>query len=389
MNERDRFDKFTERARRVMSLAQEEALRFQHNYIGTEHLLLGLVREGEGVAAKVLSNFGIELNKVRSAVEFIVGRGDQIFLGEIGLTPRAKKVIELAVDEARRLNHHYIGTEHLLLGLIREREGIAAGVLQSLGVDLEKTRTQTIQVLSQPDVLRKIEKPQVELVPQLMEELLQEAQDVLGTVRQEKEQALERKEYDRAAELDNHEKKLRDSISKLETFWHLQPRFAQKNYTQSEIEIIEDDAFDIFTVQLLRVFSRSLDEAKRFEHNYIGTEHLLLALIHESKGVTTEVLRNLEVNTNEVREAVDGIIGRGDRIILDEIGFTPRAKKAIELAKKEARSMQHHYVGIEHLLLGLMREGQGIAAGVLESREVNVEKVLTETIKVLHQQIHP
>src|SRR6059036_1583835 len=145
----DRFDKFTERARKVLSLAQEEAQRFQHNYIGTEHLLLGLVREGEGVAAKVLSNLGVELNKVRSAVEFIIGRGDRIVLGEIGLTPRAKKVIELAVDEARRLNHHYIGTEHLLLGLVREGEGIAAGVLESLGVNLEKVRTQTIQVLSQ------------------------------------------------------------------------------------------------------------------------------------------------------------------------------------------------------------------------------------------------
>ena len=149
MNDRDRFDKFTERARKVLSLAQEEAQRFNHNYIGTEHLLLGLVREGDGVAAKVLSNLGVELNKVRSAVEFIIGRGDRIVLGDIGLTPRAKKVIELAVDEARRLNHHYIGTEHLLLGLVREGEGIAAGVLESLGVNLEKVRTQTIQVLSQ------------------------------------------------------------------------------------------------------------------------------------------------------------------------------------------------------------------------------------------------
>src|SRR5260370_171317 len=149
VNDRDRFDKFTERARKVLSLAQEEAQRFQHNYIGTEHLLLGLVREGEGVAAKVLSNLGVELNKVRSAVEFIIGRGDRIVLGEIGLTRRAKKVIDLAVDEARRLNHHYIGTEHLLLGLVREGEGIAAGVLESLGVNLEKVRTQTIQVLSQ------------------------------------------------------------------------------------------------------------------------------------------------------------------------------------------------------------------------------------------------
>src|ERR687896_1592055 len=145
----DRFDKFTERARKVLQLAQEEAQRFNHNYIGTEHLLLGLVREGEGVAAKVLANLGVDLNKVRSAVEFIIGRGDRTVTGDIGLTPRAKKVIELSVDEARRLNHHYIGTEHLLLGLVREGEGIAAGVLESLGVNLEKVRTQVMQVVSQ------------------------------------------------------------------------------------------------------------------------------------------------------------------------------------------------------------------------------------------------
>src|SRR6478752_7419703 len=117
----DRFEKFTERARKVLTLAQEEAQRFNHNYIGTEHLLLGLVREGDGVAAKVLNNLGVELSKVRSAVEFIIGRGEKSVAGEIGLTPRAKKVIELAVEEARRLNHSYIGTEHLLLGLVRGR----------------------------------------------------------------------------------------------------------------------------------------------------------------------------------------------------------------------------------------------------------------------------
>ena len=145
----DRFDKFTERARRVLTLAQEEAQRFNHNYIGTEHLLLGLVREGDGVAAKVLANLGVELTKVRSAVEFIIGRGDRAITGDIGLTPRAKKVIELAVDEARRLNHHYIGTEHVLLGLVREGEGIAASVLESLGVNLERVRAETTRILSQ------------------------------------------------------------------------------------------------------------------------------------------------------------------------------------------------------------------------------------------------
>src|SRR5687767_8661346 len=145
----DRFDKFTDRARKVLTLAKDEAQRFNHNYIGTEHLLLGLVREGEGVAARVLENMNVELPKVRTAVEFIIGRGDRPVVGEVGLTPRAKRVIELAIDEARRLGHNYIGTEHLLLGLVREGEGIAAGVLESLGVNLEKVRTQVITVVSQ------------------------------------------------------------------------------------------------------------------------------------------------------------------------------------------------------------------------------------------------
>jgi ATP-dependent Clp protease ATP-binding subunit ClpC len=145
----NRFDKFTERARKVLALAQEEARRFNHNYIGTEHILLGLVREEDGMAAKVLSNLGVGLNKVRAAVEFIIGRGEGTSQSEVGLTPRAKKVIELAVDEARLLGHQYIGTEHILLGLLREGEGVAAGVLESLGVSVERVHTELNRILSQ------------------------------------------------------------------------------------------------------------------------------------------------------------------------------------------------------------------------------------------------
>ena len=139
----------TPRAKRVIDLAYDEARNLNNNYIGTEHLLLGLVREGEGVAAKVLSNLGVELNKVRSAVEFIIGRGDRIVLGEIDLTPRAKQVIEFAIDEAQRLDQTSVNPEHILLGIIRQGDGIAIGVLESLGVNLEKVRTQTIQVLNE------------------------------------------------------------------------------------------------------------------------------------------------------------------------------------------------------------------------------------------------
>ncbi|HBY96022.1 MAG TPA: NDP-hexose 4-ketoreductase [Chloroflexi bacterium] len=145
----NKFDRFTKKARRVLSLAQEEAQALNHGYIGTEHLLLGLVREGDGVAARVLKDLGVDLPKVRSAVEDIVGRGKRATLGRIGLTPRTKRVIELAVEEARRLGHHYIGTEHLLLGLAREGNGIAADVLASLGVSLESVRRRTQEVMKQ------------------------------------------------------------------------------------------------------------------------------------------------------------------------------------------------------------------------------------------------
>ena len=143
-----RFGSFTKRATTAMSLAQDEAKRLNHNYIGTEHILLGLLREGDGIAGEVLSSLNVELDWVRGAVEHTIGRGDKPVEGDASLTPRAKKVVALAVDEARALNHRYIGTEHLLLGLVREGEGIAAGVLETRGLDMARVRTEVIQALA-------------------------------------------------------------------------------------------------------------------------------------------------------------------------------------------------------------------------------------------------
>src|ERR671925_581150 len=142
------FERFTDRARRVVVLAQEEARMLNHNYIGTEHILLGLIHEGEGVAAKALESLGISLEAVRQQVEEIIGQGQQAPSGHIPFTPRAKKVLELSLREALQLGHNYIGTEHILLGLIREGEGVAAQVLVKLGADLNKVRQQVIQLLS-------------------------------------------------------------------------------------------------------------------------------------------------------------------------------------------------------------------------------------------------
>ncbi len=144
-----RFEKFSERARKVLTQAQEEAQRYNQSHIDTEHILLGLVREEEGVAAKVLASLGAGLTKVRSAVEFIIRSADKPSGGEIGLTPRAKRVIELAIDEARHFGHNYIGTEHLLLGLLREEGGVAFTVLDSLGISLDRVRAETNRVFSE------------------------------------------------------------------------------------------------------------------------------------------------------------------------------------------------------------------------------------------------
>ena len=141
------FERFTDRARRVVVLAQEEARELGHNYIGTEHLLLGLLREREGIAARALEELGISLDAVRREVKQIIGQGEGMPSGHIPFTPRAKKVLELSLREARQLGHHYIGTEHILLGLIREGQGVAAQVLVKLGADLNRVRAQVIQVL--------------------------------------------------------------------------------------------------------------------------------------------------------------------------------------------------------------------------------------------------
>ena len=142
------FERFTDRARRVVVLAQEEARLLNHSYIGTEHILLGLIHEGEGVAAKALESLNISLEAVRAQVEEIIGQGGSSPSGHIPFTPRAKKVLELSLREALQLGHNYIGTEHILLGLIREGEGVAAQVLVKLGADLSRVRQQVIQLLS-------------------------------------------------------------------------------------------------------------------------------------------------------------------------------------------------------------------------------------------------
>jgi ATP-dependent Clp protease ATP-binding subunit ClpA len=233
------FERFTDRARRVVVLAQEEARMLNHNYIGTEHILLGLIHEGEGLAAKALESLGISLDAVRQQVEEIIGQGQQAPSGHIPFTPRAKKVLELSLREALQLGDNYIGTEHILLGLIREGDGVAAQVLVRLGAELNRVRQQVIQLISG-------EQPQPGRQPQREGAMVAEVQarldvvegrlaaveqrvgtgpdtgdldEQIGRVCGERHAAADAQEYEQAASLRDREKELLASKAARQEQW--------------------------------------------------------------------------------------------------------------------------------------------------------------------------
>jgi prophage maintenance system killer protein len=211
------FHRFTDRARRVVVLAQHEARGFNHNYIGTEHILLGLVHEGDGVAARALESMGISLADVRQQVEQIIGQGRQAPLGRIPFTPRAKKVLELSLREALQLGHTYIGTEHILLGLIREGQGLAAQILVGLGADMGRAREQVIMlVTSRQAAPGEHVPPPGERVPPPG---LGDYDEKIAAARQQKDTALDDGDFDRAAALRGEERRLLDERARRLAQW--------------------------------------------------------------------------------------------------------------------------------------------------------------------------
>jgi ATP-dependent Clp protease ATP-binding subunit ClpA len=197
------FQQFTDRARRVVVLAQEEARLLNHDYVGTEHLLLGLAHEGQGVAAKALESLGIRLEALRSQVEEAIGRGQRAPSGHLSFTPRAKKVLELSLRESQQLGHNYLGTEHLLLGLVREGEGVAAQVLVKLGADLSRVRQQVIQLLG-----GSAGGPEEAAGTRPVPDEPGEVEEQLAQVRRQKEAAIEAEDFAKAAALRDAEKQL-------------------------------------------------------------------------------------------------------------------------------------------------------------------------------------
>ena len=207
------FQRFTDRARQVVVLAQQEARRLDHNYIGTEHLLLGLISEGNGVAARALESLEVSLDAVRQQVEEIIGRGQQAPSGHIPFTPRAKKVLELSLREAQQLGHDYIGTEHILLGLIREGDGVAAQVLVRLGAGLNRVREQVTQLLAGRTAGEP--RPEVEVRPEMAEQRAVVGPDTsdldeqIAAARAEKQAAIDAEDFEQAVLLRHRETQLR------------------------------------------------------------------------------------------------------------------------------------------------------------------------------------
>jgi Clp amino terminal domain, pathogenicity island component/UvrB/uvrC motif len=236
------FERFTDRARRVVTLAQEEARMLHHDYIGTEHILLGLIHEGRGVAARALESLGISLGAVRQQVEEIIGQGQQATPGSIPFTPRAKKVLELSLREALQLGHNYIGTEHILLGLIREGHGVAAQVLAKLGADLDRVRQQVIQLLqeqpAEETASARSSAPELRLLPavqirfEAVEQRLAAVEQRVGIgpdtsdldeqidrIRGERHAAADAQEYEQAAALRDQEQELLASKAARQAQW--------------------------------------------------------------------------------------------------------------------------------------------------------------------------
>jgi ATP-dependent Clp protease ATP-binding subunit ClpA len=366
------FERFTEKAIKVIMLAQEEARRLGHNFVGTEQILLGLIGEGTGIAAKTLKSAGITLKETRVAVEKIIGRGSGFVAVEIPFTPRAKRALELSWDEARVLGHNWIGTEHLLLGVLREGGGVAYEVLENYAVDFNELRRSIID-----EIQRATEKgnlPAARIADRLLESdvpIDENLKRVLRVLRLAEARAIALSKSELATVLKRYAAELSEEFSKMG--FSLPKEVSAK---ETPAPAARTTAFlDGFTEKATKVVTFAGEESVRLGHNFIGTEQILLGLIKEGTGIAAKVLKTLGVNVKNARIEVEKIIGRGSGFISAEIPYTPRTRRVFELAQSASQQLGHDKVGTEHLLLGLVREGEGVGARVLENLEIDFKEV--------------
>lgn len=298
------FDALDASGKRVMAVAQDEAIRNNHNYIGTEHLLLGLIRgDAGGPAGRALARAGVTLDRARSALDFIVPRGDaSTGPAEITLSPRTRKVLELALAEATARGKDKAGAAEILLGLLREGQGIASGIIESLGTTLEAMRQGVLTEMS----------------------------------------------------AGSHGSSATSSTNQARAY---------------------HGPFDRFNDRAKRALALAQDEAVRFNHNYIGPEHLLLGLIREGEGVAGRALHAAGIELSRARQALENVIGRGEVPVASEITLTPRTKMVIEFAIDESAKLGRQDVRTEDLLLGIIRDDGSIACNMLREQGASTDKV--------------
>jgi ATP-dependent Clp protease ATP-binding subunit ClpA len=291
------FERFTERARQVVVLAQDEARALQHGHIGTEHLLLGCMREEPGVAARVLHEAGLDVDAVRDRIRAIVGEGDAPSPGQLPFTPGAKAALEAGLRESLDVGHNFIGTEHILLGILRNPEPDVAAVLAAEGADVGELVARAERALPGRSI--------VEIAP-----------DIMG--------------FERLTE-----------------------------FARGAIVLAQD-------------------EARALDHNYVGTEHILLGLLREEQGGAAQALAALGVGIDAAREQVRRTVGSGEIPVVGQIPFTPHARRILSLAREEATALNHWSVGTEHVLLGLVGKHGGVATEILAQLGADRDRIRDE-----------
>ncbi len=380
INSFSHFDKFSTRAKKVVSLALEEAQHLQHTTVGTEHLLLGLVREGESVAARVLEELGVTIERVRKAVEEAKGHGNGMLQSEIMLSPHGKTAIKMAVAEADRKHPR---TEFPLLGAEYMLESKAVQILQKasvpprleeLGVTIEKVRKAVEEAKERGEGVVQI---QIETGMAPFANKPENADDwhhplmridtenlLLGLLRAPESTAVQILQG--------------MGVPPLKDIWRL---MCLENMTTWQTS--NQGYAQRFTKQARKAWSLAQEEARRRQDSYIGGHHLLLGLVGEGSGVAASVLAQMGVGLSEIRKEVEQTYGRGERIALSDIKLQPKLSHVIELASNEARRLGQRSISTGHLLLVLIREEEGLEAGVLKSLGVDLDWLRRETRRAL------
>lgn len=373
------FDKFSTRAQKIVSLAGEEAQQLQHTTVGTEHLLLGLLREGESSAARVLEELGVTLENVREAVK----QSNGIMQSEIMLSPHAKMALKMAIAEADRSHPQtdfpLLGTQYMLTSKAAQivQDAKVPPTLEELGVTVEKVREAVEKAQERGDSIVPI---QIETGMAPFANKPENADDwhhplmridtenlLLGLLRVPESTAMQI--------LQGLDVPSPNDIRKL---LYLEHSTTWQTYNQGYAQR--------FTRPARRAWSLSQEEARRCQDGYIGSHHLLLGLVGEGSGIAASVLVQMGVELSEMRKEIERMYGRGDSIVADDIKLTQHLKDIIELASNEARRLNHRSIGTGHLLLVLLREEDGLEAGILESLGVDLDRMRLEIRRAFSEQ---